>query len=95
MLVKRLVNANFSHGNDKDVVVFHGSGVTGCINLMVAALGLLKPSEERAVVFVSPFEHHSNLLPWREAEGCEVVVINALPDSFEMDLSDLENKLIK
>ncbi len=96
MLVKRLVNANFSHGNEKDVVVFHGSGVTGCINLVVHALGLNRQNaDEKVVVFVSRFEHHSNLLPWREAEGCEVVVVESLPGGFELDLTDLEKKLIQ
>ena len=43
------------------------------------------------VVFVSPFEHHANLLPWRES-GAEVVWVSE--DSSGMtDISDLEKKL--
>lgn len=79
LLVKRLVNANFSHGNDKDVVIFHGSGTTGCINALVAMLGLHRPREQPAVVFVGPYEHHSNLLPWRESPSATVIVIGATP----------------
>jgi selenocysteine lyase/cysteine desulfurase len=77
LLIKRLVNANFSHGNDKDVILFHGTGVTGCINALVGLLGLTKVREQRAVVFVSHYEHHSNLLPWRESPSCEVITIAA------------------
>lgn len=58
LLIKRLVNANFAHGNDKDVLLFHGSGVTGCINAAVAMLGLdgKQPAGQRAaVVFVGPY----------------------------------------
>ena len=43
------------------------------------------------VVFVSPFEHHANLLPWRES-GAEVVWI-AEDSSGKTDISDLERKL--
>lgn len=43
------------------------------------------------IVFVSPFEHHSNLLPWREVFS-EMVYVdeNALG---QIDLTDLETKL--
>ena len=33
------------------------------------------PREERPVVFIGPFEHHSNELPWRESIA-EVVTIS-------------------
>ena len=29
---------------------------------------------ERPVVFVGPFEHHSNLLPWRESSALVVTI---------------------
>ena len=34
----------------------------------------LQAGAERALVFVGPYEHHSNLLPWREG-GVDVVTI--------------------
>lgn len=38
--------------------------------------GDTKPiDEEIPVVFVGPYEHHSNLLPWREA-GAEGIVLS-------------------
>ncbi len=94
LLIKRLVNANFSHGNAKDVLLFHGSGVTGCINAVVDMLGLNKPQAGvHAVVFVGPYEHHSNLLPWRESPACRVVTIGATATG-AIDLDELERLLI-
>ncbi len=68
-------------GDDETVVIFCGSGSTGAIDKLVGILGLRIPSaledryhlaaaippERRPVVFVGPFEHHSNELPWRES----------------------------
>ncbi len=80
-----------SVGADPDtVVIFAGSGSTGAIDKLVAILGLRIPSpledrhgltahiraEERPVVFVGPYEHHSNELPWRESIA-DVIVIPA------------------
>lgn len=44
-------------------------------------------------MIVSPYEHHSNLLPWREI-GSEIIYAN--DDAAQaIDLNDLENKLRK
>ena len=62
-------------------VIFTGSGATGAISKMVDILNLKIPydlderyefsaqiaPEERPVVFIGPYEHHSNELPWRES----------------------------
>jgi selenocysteine lyase/cysteine desulfurase len=42
-------------------------------------------------VFVGPFEHHSNILPWREA-GAKVIRIGEAEDG-TVDLEDLELQL--
>lgn len=46
---------------------------------------------QRPVVFLTPYEHHSNVLPWREADA-EVVEID-LTETGQPDLDDLEKKL--
>lgn len=92
-------------GDDGDALIFTGSGSTGAIDKLVDILNLRIPAElderyqlsqqipenERPVVFLGPFEHHSNELPWRESIA-DVVVIdedeNGLPD-----LALLEHKL--
>src|SRR5205809_635137 len=75
-------------GGDDTVVIFTGAGSTGAIDKMIHILGMRIPAElddryhlagripaeERPVVFIGPFEHHSNELPWRESIA-DVVVI--------------------
>jgi selenocysteine lyase/cysteine desulfurase len=75
-------------GDDDTVVIFTGSGSTGAIDKMIHILGIRIPADlddrydlaaripakERPVVFIGPFEHHSNELPWRESIA-DVVVI--------------------
>ncbi|KAJ8037376.1 Cysteine desulfurase 1, chloroplastic [Holothuria leucospilota] len=53
---------NAVKASEHDAVIFVGSGCTGAIHKLVNALDLQVPP----VVFVSPFEHHSNILPWKE-----------------------------
>src|SRR3954452_11687677 len=75
-------------GGDPEVaVIFAGSGSTGAIDKLVGILGLRIPSaledrrglsahipgDQRPGVFIGPFEHHSNELPWREAIADVVV----------------------
>ena len=88
-----------------DQVIFCGSGATAVINKLIDILNLRLPQElskryladarindsERPVVFVGPYEHHSNELPWRESIA-EVICI-PLTESGEIDLSVLEQKL--
>ena len=58
---------------DDDVVLFCGSGATGAIDKLIRAAGA-RPRAERPVVFIGPYEHHSNELPWRESVA-DVVTI--------------------
>jgi selenocysteine lyase/cysteine desulfurase len=88
-------------GGDDDLVMFCGSGATAAVNKLIGILeirvpdGLAShcriPEQLRPVVFVGPFEHHSNELPWRESIA-EVVEIDADADG-HIDLADLEKKL--
>ena len=92
-------------GTEEDVVLFSGSGATGAIHKLIDILGLRIPSElqdryqllehiaadERPVVFLGPYEHHSNELPWRESIA-EVVVIDENA-SGHPDLEHLEREL--
>jgi selenocysteine lyase/cysteine desulfurase len=60
------------NGGDDDVVVFCGSGATAAIDRLIRVLEL--DPAQRPVVFIGPYEHHSNELPWRESPA-EVVTI--------------------
>ena len=53
-------------------MVFCGSGATGAIDKLVARRSTCDRAEP--VVFVGPYEHHSNELPWRESVA-DVVTI--------------------
>ena len=75
-LVARSVGAS-----DEHAVVFCGSGATYAIDKLIGVLGLRIasalddrhhlsahiPADERPVVFIGPYEHHSNEIPWRES----------------------------
>jgi selenocysteine lyase/cysteine desulfurase len=77
------------HGGPDDVVVFCGSGATGAIDKLIRLLALDRG--ERPVVFIGPYEHHSNELPWRESIA-EVVTIHEDADG-RVDLEHLEHEL--
>ena len=93
------------HGTDDTVVIFAGSGSTAAIDKLVGILGLRIPADldrrhglsagipaaERPVVFLGPFEHHSNELPWRESIA-DVVTIPEDADG-HVDLLALEEAL--
>src|SRR2546429_8090368 len=76
-------------GGDEDtVVIFTGSGSTAAIDKLIHILGMRIPAglddryrlaaqippDERPGVFIGPFEHHSNELPWRESIADLVVI---------------------
>ena len=99
-MIRSCVNATDDHA-----VVFAGSGATGAIDRLVSVLGLRIPckldsqyhltdhipASERPVVFIGPFEHHSNELPWRESIA-DVVRIEEDADG-HIDLAQLEQAL--
>ena len=76
-------------GGDEDAVVFCGSGATGAIDKLIRALALERGP--RPVVFVGPYEHHSNELPWRES-AADVIPI-AEDGAGRVDLEHLEHEL--
>ena len=88
-------NAKITGKAALDVVLFAGNGATSVVELLVDCLGLkhfASNEETRPVVFVGPYEHHSNLLPWRES-GCEIVMIPECAESENVDINHLERLL--
>ncbi|MBT8164883.1 MAG: aminotransferase class V-fold PLP-dependent enzyme [Acidimicrobiia bacterium] len=75
-IIKQCVGAT-----DEHALIFCGSGTTGAIDRLIGILNLRIPTDldhryglsdhipeaERPVVFIGPYEHHSNELPWRES----------------------------
>ncbi|KAL8616796.1 hypothetical protein ACOMHN_017833 [Nucella lapillus] len=74
---------------EDDAVIFTGNGVTGTIHKLLHALNFSEPP----VVFVGPYEHHSNILPWREMKA-EVFRIRQTADGL-VDQEHLEEELQK
>jgi selenocysteine lyase/cysteine desulfurase len=93
--------------HDEHAVVFCGSGATHAVAKLVGVMGLKIPSalddrygfaasippEERPVVFIGPYEHHSNELPWRESIA-DVVIIDEDADG-HVSLDHLERELVR
>jgi selenocysteine lyase/cysteine desulfurase len=93
------------NGTHEDQVIFCGPGATAAINKLIDILNLRLPHDlaeryglearipeaERPVVFIGPYEHHSNEIPWRESIA-DVVSIH-LDDSGQIDLGELEKQL--
>ncbi|WP_425043383.1 aminotransferase class V-fold PLP-dependent enzyme [Primorskyibacter sp. S87] len=61
---------------ENDAVIFTGSGATAGLNRLVRLLGV--DEADRPVVFIGPYEHHSNILPWRESKA-EIIEIPEAP----------------
>jgi selenocysteine lyase/cysteine desulfurase len=94
-------------GTDDHLVIFCGSGSTAAVNKLISILQLRLPARlgdqydlwrhipatQRPVVFVGPYEHHSNELPWRETIA-DVVEIDEDADG-HIDLSQLTEQLIR
>ena len=70
----RSIIARCCGAGPEHAVVFCGSGATAGINRLVALLG----AAPGARVILGPYEHHSNLLPWRES-GAEVIELGEDP----------------
>jgi selenocysteine lyase/cysteine desulfurase len=86
--------ARIFNASDEYAVIFAGAGATAGINRLASLfLDGLRDGVARPVVLLGPYEHHSNILPWRES-GVEVV---ELPEgaSGGVDLAALEHALSK
>jgi selenocysteine lyase/cysteine desulfurase len=97
----RRIISDAVNGDDSTCVIFAGSGSTAAVDKLLGILNLRIPADldaqhdlsshipaqSRPVVFVGPFEHHSNELPWRESI-CDVVRIPEDADG-HIDISAL------
>jgi len=82
-IIHRAVN-----GGHDDVVIFCGSGTTGAIDKLIRLLEL--DEHHQPVVFIGPYEHHSNELPWRESVADVVTIREAAAGGVDLDHLDDE-----
>lgn len=92
-------------GSLDDALIFCGSGTTAAIKRLQEVMGIWVPStlrdriiqylknEERWLVFVGPYEHHSNVLSWRQSTA-EVIEIGLDNDGL-VDMESLTIQLEK
>ncbi|XP_072950662.1 uncharacterized protein [Typha angustifolia] len=90
-------------GGPDDALIFCGSGSSAAIKRLQEVMGITVASimrdqlvqslkdEERWVVFVGPYEHHSNLLSWRQSSA-EVIEIG-LDENGLLDMEALKLEL--
>lgn len=81
-------------------VIFCGSGATAGINRLVHLFGLRAAlgTGRRVAVLIGPWEHHSNILPWRES-GAEIIELpegsgGPCPGTLERTLQGLKGALV-
>jgi len=88
--VARAIVATCCGASDEYAVIFTGSGSTAGLNRLVNLLGISSSmaAGTRPRVILGPYEHHSNILPWRES-GAEIVELREAakggPDVDELD----------
>jgi len=93
--IKSAVNAD-----DDTCLIFCGSGSTGAVNKLLGILNVRIPADldaryglsshiprdERPVVFIGPYEHHSNELPWRESIADVVAIPEDADGHLDIDI---------
>ncbi|HFC04798.1 MAG TPA: aminotransferase class V-fold PLP-dependent enzyme [Rhizobiales bacterium] len=93
-IIKKSVAAS-----SEDALIFCGSGMTGAVNRLIGILGIRLPREldeqynfsqqidecDRPVVFIGPYEHHSNELIWRETIADVVTICENTHGQIDLD----------
>jgi selenocysteine lyase/cysteine desulfurase len=88
---RRIIAKETNAGADCSVI-FTGSGATAAVNRLVSLCGISRFKEGVPTVFIGPYEHHSNILPWRES-GVQIVEIDEAAEGGP-DLEMLEQELV-
>jgi selenocysteine lyase/cysteine desulfurase len=88
----RQVVAHACGAGPDHAVIFSGSGATAGLNRLVHLLGVSRAVSrgEDPLVLIGPYEHHSNILPWRESGAS----VERLPEGANggPDLSALQSR---
>ena len=87
-------------------LILRGNGTTSAVQLLIDCLGLRhyntatnqqmdenNENGSRPLILVGPMEHHSNLLPWREIPGLDIVTVPLNHQQGTIDMIQLTNIL--
>jgi selenocysteine lyase/cysteine desulfurase len=100
-----LIRCCLGANRGEHAILFTGTGSTAAIDRMVTILGIRIPADledryrlsdhipeaERPVVLIGPYEHHSNVLAWRESIATVVEISS--DGAGRVDLADLADQL--
>ncbi|MGN7752935.1 aminotransferase class V-fold PLP-dependent enzyme [Sinorhizobium sp. 22678] len=77
----RALIAECCGADERHAVIFTGSGATSGLNRLVKLFGVTEAiaAGKTVRVIIGPYEHHSNILPWRES-GAEIVELTESPE---------------
>ena len=75
--------ATLVEAGPEDAVIFAGSGATAGINRLVRLFAI--DEAQAPVVIIGPYEHHSNILPWRETKAKIIEIQEAPTGGPDMD----------
>ncbi len=76
--------ARLTKANKDCTVIFAGSGATAGLNRLISLLGVNEAANP--VVFLGPYEHHSNMLPWRESKATVVEIPEAMTGGPDLEI---------
>ena len=70
-----------------------GSGSTGAIEKTLKILKSLENEQKKPTIYITPYEHHSNILPW--VEFYDNINILASDEEGNLLIDQIEGQLIK
>lgn len=83
---------SFSANKEDFVALPTGSGSTGAIEKAIKLIKSLEKEYAKPAIYITPYEHHSNILPW--VEFYDSVNILASDESGNLLMNDIEKQLM-
>lgn len=83
---------SFSACKEDFVALPTGSGSTGAIEKAIKLIKSLEKEYAKPAIYITPYEHHSNILPW--VEFYDSVNILASDESGNLLMNDIEKQLM-
>jgi selenocysteine lyase/cysteine desulfurase len=83
---------SFSACSEDYVALPTGSGSTGAIEKAIKIIKSIEKDSNKPIIFLTPYEHHSNILPW--VEFYDSVNVLASDEEGNLLLDKIEDQLI-